>query len=205
MDTPIQKYGRGSGSSYHEPRSSSSTTAFNEAPGRPIQPDRPQGVSEFAKFAFIPLKSVNNDGSYELGRIENVATEVTDSIVSILQEIGRRHELGKKRAHPSSQFRSNCCAWLWTIDDTSGVRWTVDMPRKWVCHACFNARRACLLWLGEMRWMVLPLPPQVRDVHSRCEDADFYIYQGSERALSFKGVWQGSRQIKKQKLDERSN
>lgn len=150
-------------------------------------------------FTFSPLIDVTQEGAYELGSFEHIATPIIQSICATLTEIDRRHRQGQLPAMPTSSVKAICCAWLWAIHHQNNVRWSVDSPKTFACYSCFNAKRTCFLWLGSMKWMILPLPPQVRDSSATLEEAGYYIYSGSEHARNFSGLWEESNK-KKRKL-----
>jgi hypothetical protein len=114
------------------------------------------------QFTAIPLIGITDNGEYEIGAIQHVSSVVIDSVCQTFDEIKSRQRQGKRPACPKGPNSPPCCAWLWALECSSNHRWMVQSPRTYVCCSCFNARRACLLWLGDMRWLILPLPPQVR-------------------------------------------
>ncbi|KAK3690590.1 hypothetical protein LTR37_019086 [Vermiconidia calcicola] len=154
------------------------------------------------QFTFAPLTRVTEEGGYEIGRIENIAAPVIASIRSTLNEMERRHSERLIPAHPSYPSPAPTCVWHWATGTTSSARWTSQAPRTFACGGCFNARRACFVWLGKMKWMVLPLPPQVRDATAAPDKRAYYIYEGHETSISFPGIWQASRKKGKRKQDE---
>ncbi|KAK3709407.1 hypothetical protein LTR37_010968 [Vermiconidia calcicola] len=151
---------------------------------------------------FAPLIRVTEEGEYETGRIENIAAPVVASIRSTLNEVERRHSERLIPAHPSYTSLAPTCVWNWATGTMSGARWTTQAPRTFACGGCFNARRACFMWLGKMKWMVLPLPPQVRDATVTPDEKAYYIYEGHETSISLPGIWQASRKKGKRKQDE---
>lgn len=159
------------------------------------------GTSEGRKVTFAPLIRVKEDGLYEFGEIEKVGPLVINSIHWMLGEIESRHRQGKIPAHPTSNFKAAHCAWYWATTAGDKRRWSVDKPGSFACCACFKAKRICLSWQGDMKWILLPLPPQVRDEDLTWQDAGYYIYQGSETESSFPGVWEESRRSKKRRQD----
>ena len=145
------------------------------------------------KFTVIPLIGINDKENYEIGTIQHVSSVVVDSVCQTFDEIKSRQRQGKRPICPKVPNSLPYCAWLWALECSSNHRWTMQSPRNYACASCFNARRACLLWLGDMRWLILPLPPQVQKEAATWEDSDYYIYSGSEVAASFTGVWRGGR------------
>jgi hypothetical protein len=57
-------------------------------------------------------------------------------------------------------------------------------------------------WLGKMKWLLLPLPPQTRDSRLDWTDAAYYIYPGRRSALEFPGVWEESKDRKRKQPEE---
>ena len=145
------------------------------------------------KFTVIPLVGINDKEDYEIGAIQHVSSVVIDSVCQTFDEIKSRQRQGKRPVCPKVPNSLPYCAWLWALEGSSNHWWTMQSPRNYACASCFNARRACLLWLGDMRWLILPLPPQVQKEAATWEDSGYYIYSGSEGAASFPGVWRGGR------------
>ena len=148
-------------------------------------------------FTFSPLINVTQEGAHELGNFEHIATPVVQSICATLKEIDRRHRQGQLPAVPTSSVKSIRCAWLWATRHPA--RWSIDSPSAFACYACFRAKRTCFLWLGSMKWMMLPLPSQVRDSSATWEEAGYYIHSGSEPATAFSGLWEESSDAKREK------
>ena len=59
-----------------------------------------------------------------------------------------------------------------------------------VCQSCFSLRKACFLWAGDGRWLVLPLLPKVRDPKATPEDAGYNIEQGTIKHRGFPDTWE---------------
>jgi len=70
----------------------------------------------------------------------------------------------------------------------SDNQWTAENPRFYTCMTCFNSRRACFLGLGDKKWIVLPLPPAMRQADPEWRQEGYYIYQGSGTVASFPGI-----------------
>ncbi|KAK4892759.1 hypothetical protein LTR27_008858 [Elasticomyces elasticus] len=154
------------------------------------------GAPSSALFTFAPLIEVSAKGAYELGRIGEVAAPVLRSIESQLQTLRQREAEGKSHPCPG-HVGTPGCMWTWMHKSGSTTRWTVEDSRSYACAACFSARRACLLWLGHMKWIILPLPPLARQTLPTWQDADYYILQkGATRPSHLPGVWQESKHKK---------
>lgn len=152
-----------------------------------LMEDNSTQPSSFSQqFAFAPLIRMV-ESVYEFGEMDNVATAVTNSIHKTMAEMERRHLRSNRAPYPPGI--TTRCAWMWTTDHS--CRWTTNCPREFGCLSCFNQRRACLMWLGNLRWMILPLPPEVRCEDASWEDADYYIYSGLEKAAALPNVWKG--------------
>ena len=141
------------------------------------------------EFTVDPLISITDNGDYEIGAMQDIPSLIMDSICKTFDEIQSRHRFGKCPAYPKGPNPTPSCAWLWALGCSSKRRWTVQSPRTFACLSCFNARRACLLWVGNMTWMVLPLPSEARKKAATWEDSDYYIYAGSEGLASSRGLW----------------
>lgn len=154
--------------------------------------------STLPTFSFAPLITVSKDGLYETGIIGGVAVMVSHSIRSQLARLAARVKDRRSPAVPGVSFRSTGCFWSWMMGSASDARWTVLSPREFTCASCFNARRACLLWLGNMKLIVLPLPPTVREAKATWEDPGYYIYQAvGVKSERYSGVWEASRKAGK--------
>ncbi|KAK4548321.1 hypothetical protein LTR36_010191 [Oleoguttula mirabilis] len=157
--------------------------------------NKPPSTTTLPTFTFAPLISLSPDGLYETGSIATAAPAVLRSIRAQLATLASRVREGKSPAVPSTAFHSTGCLWMWMMSAAPTTRWTVSAPREFACASCFAARRACLLWLGNLKYIILPLPPRVREAHAMTwEDAGFYIEQrGEVRPEHFPGLWKGSK------------
>jgi hypothetical protein len=149
------------------------------------------------RFNFVPLVCPKGGGQHCAGDLDEVAMPVIASIRETMRELDRRHQLGSRPAQPSLQFTSSCCAWFWLTDQSSDIRWTKSSPRAYACASCFSARRACLKWLRNMTWAILPLPPEVR--LGTYSDVAYYIYAGDEPQAAFPDIWQERRSHKRER------
>ncbi|KAK5687664.1 hypothetical protein LTS10_001804 [Elasticomyces elasticus] len=176
---------------------SSSPAASSALPTAESNESHPPSVV----FTFAPLISVAADGAYNLGNINDVAASVIQSIEMQVQISRDRYLEGICPPFPSPQFRSGGCMWSWVHKSADTTRWTQSEPGQYTCATCFNARRACLTWLGNKKWMVLPLPPSVKSGGVVWSDAGYYIHQGprADSATHFPGIWTPSK-WKKAKL-----
>ena len=150
-------------------------------------------------FAFALLIDTSADGDDMMVGIRDMATAVHKSMKTTLKTIGKRHARKKIPAHPTTLI--SCCAYLWATDCVSSRRWTVDHPRKHACYSCVHNKRACLLWIGQMRWLVLPLPPELRPTGCTYTDPEFFIFSG-ENAMAYSYLWEVSKD-KRQKDNRR--
>lgn len=167
--------------------SSARPNAFLPSPHSNSQSTEPAALPP---FSFAPLIAMSDVGMYETGDIGAVAPAVLQSIRSQLATLETRVKEGRSPAAPSAQFQSTGCLWHWMMSSANDTRWTTISPREFACGSCFNSRRACLLWLGQMRYIILPLPPAVRKADATWEDAAFYIQQGAKVNFNhFPGVW----------------
>lgn len=162
------------------------------------QPDTksPVNINEIDHdaFGYAPLIRVTDGGQDEFGQIDGVAVPVIQSIQSTMTAL--------RNGQHGGPMESTCCAWRYLEGHRSLAPWSLELPRRYACRACFNAKRACLLWIGAMQWIVLPVPPQVRSKHVTWRDDAYYIYQGWEDAADYPGVWRESTRSKKRKVAE---
>lgn len=68
--------------------------------------------------------------------------------------------------------------------------YTIDQPGCLACKTCFNRRSLCMRMVGNNQWIVLPLPPSVRDPRAKWQEEAYFIYQNQGRSLRFPGVWE---------------
>ena len=183
------------------PASEDYATASEELSESPsVRSDRLSTLT-YRRYDFVPLIRLGSASGDETGQIQEVPSSVIDSILATLAEIDRRYEQGVKNSrHPQVNTVISTCAWLWAVQ--TGARWTADAPRKYACFACFNARRACFVWQGSMRWLLLPLHPRLRRDDATWKEARYYIYQGSRVGSSFEGMWEENKRGKKRNLED---
>lgn len=91
------------------------------------------------------------------------------------------------------------CGPLWMNGSISNRAWTHDSPGMYTCRTCFNARRPCFVWQDEgARWVVLPLPPQLRSSDTTWREKEYYVFGGVQHvATSFSRLWEGSYETKR--------
>lgn len=140
-------------------------------------------------FTFAPLILISDGGGYELGDIKSVAPAVIRSIRSQLETLANRNKEGRSPTAPSTQYRSTGCFWNWMMSSAQDTRWTLADAHRFTCAGCFDARRACLFWMGNRKWIILPLPPAVRATEATWTDAAYYISEGGEHASQFADIW----------------
>ncbi|UJO13050.1 hypothetical protein CLAFUW4_02166 [Fulvia fulva] len=140
-----------------------------------------------------PVRSITSDGDFELGRLIDVSSDVSESIQSSLEYYeARRRRLTLPQEPKSNDIK--CCGHTWMSGCGSSTSWTACGSKKYACRTCFNRRRACFLWQGNHQWAVLPLPPDTRDPAATHKDAGFYIMAKGfkDKANDFPGVWRES-------------
>jgi hypothetical protein len=150
-------------------------------------------------FSFAGLVGPNDEGDSVHGKISELSARVVASVETTMAEIARRHAAGTRPAHPARIEEG--CAHLFSTDHTKDIRWTVDSPRKYACYSCFNARRACLLYVGNLKWLILPLPPKARGKLT-FERSGYYLYPEINQAAMFPNTWEASKRNRKRKLPE---
>ncbi|KAK4569565.1 hypothetical protein LTR86_003328 [Recurvomyces mirabilis] len=159
--------------------------------------DTAQGLT--TRFTFAPLIDSALSGSRDLGNIGRVAPLVLQSVNEQAQLHQQRVIAKTSIPFPTKRFHSTGCMWYWMHKCTSETVWTTDRTRDYACAACFNARRVCLFWCGKGRWILLPLPPQVRSAGATWEDDSYYIAPGEAVASrrDYPGVWLTAKSHKK--------
>lgn len=160
----------------------------------PIDQNHNRNIPTIAiDFNFAPLIRTDDDGKNIMGKTGKLAPQVLSSIKSTIKELKKRHAEGSRPPFPSQNAGIRTCAWLYAMDRASEIRWTIESPTNFACYSCFNARRACLLWMGDLKWLVLPLPLQVRNQQCSWTQAAYYIYPDDENAVRFPDVWKASK------------
>ena len=107
-----------------------------------------------------------------------------DSILELLTVFGNEYKFSAF----SREGRNGCVERQ--LRSGKPTSWTLDMPGCFVCKTCFNSKRPCMRAVGRHEWLLLPLPPDVRDPGATCQDDAYYIHQGTVTSLSFPEVWE---------------
>ena len=144
-------------------------------------------------FEFKPLVCLAPDRSKEYGSLDATAPVVQQSIHNFLEMLTKIRKSVRSKpvgVAPSVVAIGRSCGWAWMHQSTSSTTWTTEAPRMYTCRTCFNARRACILWEGNMSWSILPLPPQLRRPDTEWTHAAYYIYQGSETHRTLPPIWE---------------
>lgn len=199
-DTLIPAY------SYSDPKQqlSDPTAPSTLLPARARQ-TAPQSIVDCMPkgHSFYPLIEVGDEDTCDCGELSKTAIEVQISINSIFSGINQKSpedtSEGRRNRLPSKNREARTCLSLFVQSTQS--HWTEQSPRRYTCRTCFNARRACILWLGHKKWIVLPTPPQTRDPQITWRDAAFYIHRGTETNTSFSDVWLKDKKNKKSKRE----
>ena len=146
-------------------------------------------AAKLPAFSFAPLISTSVEGVHQTGDVAGVAPKVIQSITNQLDILQGRVQTGKSPSVPSASYTTGCL-WSWTMKWGKDCRWTLSSPRTFACATCFNARRACFLWQGNTKYIILPLPSAVRRVEASSEDADYFIHrEAGLKSEHFPGVW----------------
>ena len=67
--------------------------------------------------------------------------------------------------------------------------WTNESPGQFACKTCFNRKQPCMRATGSHQWIVLPLPPVVRDSNLLWQDKAYYIHPYPEHSTRYPGTW----------------
>lgn len=149
--------------------------------------------NEIAKFLFAPLILNLEDDDYHLGNMDDLAWPVKSSIRTMVTELEKRHNDGRLEMPVPAPHRIKLkgCMWAFIVKSAGSTRWTTQKPQQFACASCFNASRAGLAWIGDMTWVVLPLPSGIRNPNATAKDAEYYIQQGvrTARAKYHPGMW----------------
>jgi hypothetical protein len=127
------------------------------------------------------------------GRIAELAPIVSVSVMNSFELFGTFN----KFAVPSNRGGFiKCAERQFSSPDTF---WTIDSPGQFTCKTCFNRRQACMgIFCGHL-WIILPLPPWVRDLGPAWQYQGCYIYQQEGNNVQCPGTWRTDKDIMKKK------
>ena len=67
--------------------------------------------------------------------------------------------------------------------------WTLEDPGHYACKTCFNRKQPCMRSMGKHKWIILPLPPNLRNPDVAWQDKAYYIHPYEETSLRYPGIW----------------
>ncbi|KAK4508789.1 hypothetical protein PRZ48_002528 [Zasmidium cellare] len=161
----------------------------------------------FPTYKFTPLFETPN-GTPGYGALDSLSPSIHNSLQNLLIGFQARRERlqGSKCPPPVPTQNLVSCGALWMTGSTSNRAWTRHAPGMYTCKTCFNARRPCFVWnAADGRWLILPLPPQVRSGAATWRERGYYVFEGNQVfGQSFAGVWEESYETKRKRERERA-
>jgi hypothetical protein len=121
------------------------------------------------------------------GQLGFLAPGLLNSILDLLKVLGNENSFSTL----SREGRNACIERQ--LRSKNGTSWSLAQPGCFVCKTCFNKKRPCMRVVGRHQWLLLPLPPDVRDPGLTWMDEAYYVYQGIGSNLSFPGTWELSK------------
>ena len=148
-------------------------------------------------YTFAPLISVKPDGTLDFGHISKIAPSLVSSIHASIAHFKTSIADGPSRSSTAKILAHSIQRCAYTAFHRAHTRWTLAQPKRYACGSCYNAGRACLMWAGGDKWMVLPLPERVRGEAVWTEEG-YYTKSGSHEKDSreIQGVWLSSSKAK---------
>jgi len=67
--------------------------------------------------------------------------------------------------------------------------WTMESPGQFACKTCFNRKQPCMRAIGGHQWIILPLPPAIRDPNLTWQEKSYYIHPYPESSMRYPGTW----------------
>lgn len=128
------------------------------------------------------IRSADID-NHTFGRLAGLAPAVHASVMKLLGA----SILSEKLVSLSSKGSSKCAERL--IRKANGTYWTIDRPGQFTCKTCFNGKVPCMRMVGDHQWIVLPLPPAVRDPDAVWQDKAYYVNHYEGTSIKFPAVW----------------
>jgi hypothetical protein len=135
----------------------------------------------------LPVIESSSYTQHTYATLSLLAPGLLNSILDLLKVLGNEDKFSTF----SREGRNGC--FERQLRSKNGTSWSLTQPGCFVCKTCFNNKRPCMRAVGRHQWLLLPLPPDVRDPGATWQDEAYYIHQGTESNLSFSGVWEASR------------
>jgi hypothetical protein len=132
----------------------------------------------------LPVIESSSYTHHTYATLSLLAPGLLNSILDLLKVLGNEHKFSTF----SREGRNSCIERQ--LRSKNRTSWSLTQPGCLVCKTCFNTKRPCMRVVGRHQWLLLPLPPDVRDPGATWQDEAYYIHQGTESSLSFPGVWE---------------
>lgn len=128
--------------------------------------------------------------NHTFGRLAGLAPAVHASVMKLLGA----SILSERLVSLSTKGSHQCAERL--IRNAHGTYWTIDRPGQFTCKTCFNGKTPCMRMAGDHQWIVLPLPPAVRDPDAVWQDKAYYVNQYEGTSIRFPRVWRAKTKSK---------
>jgi hypothetical protein len=135
----------------------------------------------------LPIIESSSYTQHTYAQLSFLAPGLLSSILDLLKVFGNEY----KFSTVSREGRNGCIERR--LRSKNGTSWSLAQPGCFVCKTCFNKKRPCMRVVGAHEWLLLPLPPEVRDPGATWMDEAYYVHQGMGSSLVFPGVWELSK------------
>jgi hypothetical protein len=144
----------------------------------------------------LPVIESSSHTQHTYATLSLLAPGVLKSILDLLKVFGNEFKFSM-----FSYEGSDACIERQLRASKRQTSWSLAMPGCFACKTCFNHRRPCMRVIGSHEWLLLPLPPNLRESEATPQDEAYYVYQGRGSNMSFPGV--GTQRIGREKGDAR--
>lgn len=135
----------------------------------------------------LPIIESSSYTQHTYAQLSFLAPGLLSSILDLLKVFGNEYKFSTF----SREGRNGCIERQ--LRSKNGTSWSLAQPGCFVCKTCFNKKRPCMRVVGANQWLLLPLPPDVRDPGATWMEEAYYIHQGMGSSLIFPGVWELSK------------
>lgn len=129
-----------------------------------------------------PVIESHSFTEHTYGLITNLAPAMSTALMESLKTFA-----SLSRFATLSNSGSRRCAERYLADRETF--WTLENPGHYTCKTCFNRKQPCMRSTGTHQWIVLPLPPAMRDTGVVWHDKANYIYRHEGSSMRYPGVW----------------
>jgi hypothetical protein len=144
----------------------------------------------------LPVIESSSYTQHTCGQLSFIAPGLLNSVLELLKVLGH----GIKFSIFSREGRNTCVERQLRV--ARPTSWTLTLAGCFACKTCFNKKRPCMRAAGAHQWLILPLPPDVRDPGATWMEEAYYVHQGQGSNLSFPGVWELSASAVKRAAQE---